>query len=187
MIVVQQNPFYTTNSNDSFSGHIVTAADYQVISGQLKADSNTTDDLNAIGYMKNRNFSINLKRAISSHIGEDWNAGAYRYSMVQICFYTSDSSFDISNWKGSYSVCSFFEITNYYSTFRGLYLKDIKLNGYPVSLYGYIGGPYVTIDTFFYHSTPLYTYTSYPAIVLELGAASNSNYQDFNIYSTTAT
>jgi peroxiredoxin len=186
VLVVQQNPFYTINANDSFSGHIVTAADYQVVSDQLKADTNTTQDLNSIGYMKNRNFSISLRRGLSSHNGEDWNAALYRYSMTQICFYTSDTSFSASNWKGTYSVCNYFEISNFYSTFRGLYLKDIKLNGYAVSVYGYIGGPYVTINAFFYHTTPLYTYNVNPAIVLELGAATNSNYQDFNVYSTTS-
>lgn len=185
VVVIQQNPFYTASSNESFSGHIVTAADYQVISDQLKADTNTSDDLNAIGYMKNRNFSITLKRALSSHNGEDWNAALYRYSMTQICFYTSENSFDVSNWRGSYSVCSYFEINNFYSTFRGLYLKDIKLNGYPVGVYGYIGGPYVSINAFFYHTTPLYTYNTNPAIVLELGAAANTNYQDYNVFSPT--
>lgn len=30
IIVVQQNPFYTANSNDSFSGHIVTIGDYHL-------------------------------------------------------------------------------------------------------------------------------------------------------------
>ena len=185
MVVVQQNPFYTTNSNDSFSGHIVTIGDYHLSGGALAVDTNTTDNLNAIGYMKNRNFSIKVKRALSGHSGEDWDANRYRYGMTQVCFYTSSSPFDSSNWKGTASVCSFYEVVNLVSTFRGTYLKDIKLNGYTVGLYGYIGGPYVTANVFYYHPTPLYTYNRPPAVVLELGAAADSTVQDFNVYSTT--
>lgn len=69
ILVVQQNPFYTFNANDSFSGHIVTMADYKLVNGSLTADGNTTEDLNSIGYMKNRVFSIRLKRALGSHSG----------------------------------------------------------------------------------------------------------------------
>ena len=61
-------------------------------------------------------------------------------------------------------------------------MKDIKLNGYPVSIYGFIGGPYVNINVFFYHATPFSTYTVKPAVILELGAAVNSSYQDFNVF-----
>jgi peroxiredoxin len=69
ILVVQQNPFYTTNTNDSFSGHIVTVSDYHLSNGALTADTITTDDLNAIGYMKSNNYSITVKRALSSHSG----------------------------------------------------------------------------------------------------------------------
>jgi hypothetical protein len=69
ILVEQKNPFYTTNTHDSFSGHIVTVSDYHLSNGALTADTITTDDLNAIGYMKSNNYSITVKRALSSHSG----------------------------------------------------------------------------------------------------------------------
>lgn len=108
IIIVQQDPFYTINSNSSFSGHIVTMKDYHLEGGSLTADSKTNDDLNAIGYMKNRNVSLTVKRALSSHSGEDWDASRYRDGMTQVCFYTGSGSFDGTNWKGSTSSCSYY-------------------------------------------------------------------------------
>ena len=60
------------------------------------------------------------------------------------------------------------------------------MNGYPVSLYGYIDGPYVSGNVFFYHPTSLYTYNKPPAVILELGTASSSTTQDYNVFSMTA-
>jgi hypothetical protein len=51
-------------------------------------------------------------------------------------------------------------------------------------MYGFIDGPYVTANVFYYHTTPLYTYNLAPAIILELGTAADSTVQDFNVYST---
>ena len=108
VMVIQQNPFYTTNPNDSFSGHLVSLGDYNIKNNQLVADVNTQTDLNAVGYMKSRNFSIIIKRSGSINGGEDWDGIAGRYSVQQVCFYTSSSSFDSANWKGTSRVCGYY-------------------------------------------------------------------------------
>ncbi len=107
-MVIQQNPFYTTNPNDSFSGHLVSMADYNIKNNQLVADANNQNDLTAVGYMKSRNYSILIKRSVSSNSGDDWNGVTGRYSVQQVCFYTSSSSFDSANWKGNSSVCGYY-------------------------------------------------------------------------------
>lgn len=49
-------------------------------------------------------------------------------------------------------------------------------------MYGHIDGPVLTNNVFFYHPTPLYTYTVSPAVAIELGATP-SGAQDFNVFS----
>ena len=125
---------------------------------------------------------------MGSNGGEDWNAAVNGYSLMQVCFYTSSSLFSVETWKStsSKSQCYFFEIDNYVSQFKGAKLKSFYLNGYSTSIYGWIDGPYVTDNVYFYHQVPLFTYTKQPAIIIELGTTAGSFGQDFNVFSPSA-
>jgi hypothetical protein len=96
---------------------------------------------------------------MGSNSGEDWNAPLYGYSLMQACFYTSENLFSIDSWKSGLSQCFYFEIDNYRSSFKGIKLKNFNFNGYSTGIYGWIDGPYVTNNVYFYHQVPLFTYT----------------------------
>lgn len=123
---------------------------------------------------------------MGSNGGQDWNAAANGYSLMQVCFYTSSKLFDVSTWKSGISQCYFFEIDNYVSSFKGQKLKNFYLNGYSTSIYGWIDGPYVTSNVYFYHQVPLFTYTKQPAVIIEIGTTTGDVGQDFNVHSPVA-
>ena len=118
--------------------------------------------------------------------GEDWNAPLYKYSMSQVCFYTSDSTFNEQTWSTFLKQCYYFEVENYMSTFRGAFLKQFSSNGYQMSAFGYVDGPYLTDNIFLYQSAPLYTYLQEPALIIEIGTTSGSHGQDFQVWSPIA-
>lgn len=101
---------------------------------------------------------------MGSNSGEDWNAAANGYDLLQVCFYSSDKLFSVTNWKSGVSQCYFFDVDNYVSEFKGAKLKNFYVNGYSTGIYGWIDGPYVTANVFLYHKVPLFTYTKEPAI-----------------------
>ena len=109
--------------------------------------------------------------------------------MSQICFYSSDFTFNISTWNSSngnsgfFKQCYYYEIENYISTFRGAYLKQFSVYGYTMTAFGYIDGPYLTDNVFLYQSVPLYTYLQEPALVMEIGTSAGSHGQDFQVWS----
>ena len=72
------------------------------------------------------------------------------------------------------------------STFKGKKLKNFNLNGYSTGIYGWIDGPYVNANVYFYHNAPLYSYSEDPAMAIEIGTTSNKKYQDFHVFSPIA-
>lgn len=119
--------------------------------------------------------------------GQDWNAPLYKYSMTQICFYTSNTSFSVETWKNYFKQCYYYEVQNFISTYRGVFLKQFTNNGYTMSAFGQVGGPYLYDNLFLYTATPLYTYRQEPALVLEIGTTDGNKGQDYHVWSPTGT
>lgn len=85
-----------------------------------------------------------------------------------------------------FQACYYFEIDNYVSSFKGTSLKSFYLNGYSTGIYGWIDGPYVSDNLYFFHQVPLYSYSKNPAMVVELGTTSGNVGQDFHVFSPIA-
>lgn len=166
VLIMQLDDFYTTGSNSFFTGHEVFVDDYYETSGSLNVDQNTDKDISAYSYVEKKHYEIDLIRYTGSNSNEDWNGAANQYSLTQVCFYTSDQIFSASSWNSYLKQCYFFEIDNYVSTFKGVFLKSFFLNGYSTGIYGWIDGPYVTDNVYFYHTTPLFSYTENPAFAI---------------------
>lgn len=103
--------------------------------------------------------------------------------MQQICFYSSDLTFDAATFNNYYSACYYYEINNYISTFVGEYLKSFMLNGYNTSIFGYIDGPIATSKVYLYQQTQLLGYSTPPAGIIEIGTTAGKFGQDYYAYS----
>lgn len=166
------------------TGHQVTVNDYYNNGGILNADQNNQHDISAFNFVQNKNYTIDMIRYVGSNGGEDWNAQTNMYTIQQICFYTNNQLFSAANWQSGIKQCYYFEIDNLVSTFKGVFLKNFYINGYLTGIYGYIDGPFVSNNLYFYHSTPLFVaYMQVPAVVIEIGVTSGNVGQDFNAYS----
>ena len=183
---MQLDDFYTVGSNSFFTGHEVTVNDYYETDDSLNVDQNTDKDISAYNYVENKHYFIDIIRITGSNSNEDWNGANNQYSLTQVCFYTSDQIFSIDNWNSHLKQCYFFEIDNYVSTFKGVFLKSFYLNGYVTGIYGWIDGPYVTDNVYFYHTAPLFSYTEDAAFAIEFGTTSGDHGQDFHVFSPIA-
>lgn len=185
LLVLQIDDFYTDNGSPLNTGHLVSYTDYYVSpSGSVVQDSNTANDVSSYKYTSTKRYDLQTTRFSGSNGGQDWDGDSKKYSVQQVCFYTSDATFDSSTYKTFYSACYFYEIDNYVSTFVGVKLKSFNLNGYPTGIYGYIDGPLVKNKVYFYQQTPLFSYVQDPAAVIEIGTVSGNYGQDFYAFST---
>lgn len=182
-MIVQIDDFYSINSNALRTGHSITVDDYYRTGNSLNIDQQTQYDISTYKYVAVKQYYIDIIRFRGSNSGEDWDAAANAHSLTQVCFYTSDTTFSISDWASGLKQCFYFEMDGLVSTFKGVKLKDFTLNGYNTGIYGWIDGPYVNANLYFYHNVPLFSYTEEPALAIELGTTSNSRGQDFNVYS----
>ena len=107
--------------------------------------------------------------------------------MTQVCFYTANVSFRADTFDQYFKQCYYYEIENYISTYRGVFLKQFTANGYQMTAFGEIGGPYLYNNLFLYSSTPLYTYRQQPALILEIGTTTGGVGQDYHVWSPTGT
>lgn len=124
---------------------------------------------------------------MGSNSGEDWNAASNGYSLMQLCFYSNEKKiFSADTWTSGLKQCYFYEIDNYVSQFKGEALKNFYINGYKTGIYGWIDGPYVSNNLYFYQEVPLFSYTKQPALIIEIGTTTANVGQDFNVYSPTA-
>ena len=71
------------------TGHEVTIKDFYSTGDTLNYDQNTQNDISSFSYVDKKTYSIDLIRFMGSNSGEDWNAAANAYSLMQACFYTS--------------------------------------------------------------------------------------------------
>ena len=62
-------------------------------------------------------------------------------------------------------------------------MKNFYLNGYQTGIYGWIDGPYVTDNVYFYHTVPLFSYVEDPAFAIEFGTTTGNKGQDFHVFS----
>ena len=96
VLVVTANDFYS-RTNEQFSGHQVLMTDYNYNSSLgLVLDKNTTNDISAFNYSNEKAYTLTMTRFLGSMGGEDWNANTKKYTVQKVCFYTSDSTFNIS-------------------------------------------------------------------------------------------
>lgn len=58
--------------------------------------------------MQTKDYYIDLIRFMGSNSGEDWNAAANAYSLMEVCFYTSSTLFNVNKWKDGLKQCYFF-------------------------------------------------------------------------------
>jgi hypothetical protein len=179
VLVLQIDDFYTNSGNPLFSGHRVTYSDYFKNSNGLRLDTITTYDVSAYAYSNTMTYSLPITRYIGSNSGQDWDADANKYSVLKVCFYTSEQTFSLSTYNQFYSACYNYEINNLVSTFVGAYLKSFTLNGHNTSIYGYVDGPLVQNKLYFYQQTTLFGYLYVPAAVIEIGTTSGNVGQDF--------
>ena len=87
--MIELNDFYTTSTNPLRTGHQVSVTDYYRTSDSLNYDQNTAYDISTYNYVETKNYYIDLIRYEGSNSGEDWNAAANKYSVTEVCFYTS--------------------------------------------------------------------------------------------------
>lgn len=168
-LVLQISDFFSSNGNSLNTGHQVSYLDYNsaaAVNSSLNADSITTYDISSYSFSLTKSYSLQITRYTGSNSGEDWDGNTNKYSVQQICFYTSDSTFDAATYNQYYSACYFYEINNYVSTLVGQYLKTFMLNGYNTTIYGYIDGPIVTSKVYFYQQAPLFSYVTPPAAII---------------------
>lgn len=140
--------FYT-NNGALFNGHLVSYVDYFSTQG-LNSDTITTYDISSYTYSSTKSYNLQITRYLGSNNGEDWDGNANKYSVQKICFYTSGLSFDPNTYNQFSSACYNYEINNLVSTFVGPYLKSFNFNGYSTSIYGYIDGPLLVNNLYFY-------------------------------------
>jgi hypothetical protein len=108
ILVVTADDFYT-KMNEQFSGHQILMTDYNYnASAGLTKDKNTTNDISAFNYSNQKAFELTMTRFLGSMGGEDWNANIKKYTVQKICFYTSDSSFNVSTWNQGSTACYHF-------------------------------------------------------------------------------
>jgi hypothetical protein len=166
VLVVTIDDFYSASNDGSVEGHIVTYKDYFRNDSGLQLDTITTTDVSSYNYARTMVYSLPITRSLSSNSGQDWPANTQKYSVLKVCFYSSDYTFDKLTFSNYYSICYNYEINNLVSTFVGPYIKSFMLNGYKTSIYGYIDGPYVQNKVYFYQESPQYSYVKVPAVAI---------------------
>lgn len=86
---------------------------------------------------------------------------------MDICFFTSSSSFSESSLNKQYSICLGYQIKDYISTHRGAYLETMVYEGVNSRLYGAIYGPYLELRLYWHRpSLPISNTT---AIYIRIG------------------
>lgn len=123
LLVITYDEFYTKNSNPLRNGHKVTVDDYYISSDLVNEDREISNDLSSFNYVETKDYFIDIVRYVGSNNGEDWNGAANQYSFTHVCFYTSNTVFNIDNLTAGIHSCYSYEIKNYYSTFKGEKLK----------------------------------------------------------------
>lgn len=98
VLVMKIDDFYTDNGASISSGHQVTYKDYYRTSGGLVLDMNNNLDSSTSSYSNTKSFSLTMNRPLTSNNGEDWPANTQAYSVLKVCFYTSNKTFDISTF-----------------------------------------------------------------------------------------
>ena len=186
VLVVTIDDFYSSTANNLNNGHIVTYKDYFRNASGLQLDTVTTYDVSSYSYSTKMQYQLPIIRNLLSNGGEDWPASSKSYSVLQVCFYTSGSTFAAATFNQGSSACYNYEIDNLVSTFVGPYIKSFMLNGYNTSIYGYIDGPYVQNKVFIYQEAPQFTYVQVPAVAIEIGTTAGGHGQDFYVSSPVA-
>lgn len=105
VLVVTIDDFYSRSLDGSASGHLVTYKDYNRDASGLKLDSITQYDVSSYAYTSKMTYSLPITRTLSSNSGQDWSASSLKYSVLKVCFYSSDKSFSVSDFNQYYSVC----------------------------------------------------------------------------------
>lgn len=160
----------------------MTDYNYNISAGLVK-DKNITNDISAFNYSNQKAFELTMTRFLGPMGGEDWSANTKKYIVQKICFYTSNSTFNISAWNQGITACYHFEIDNLTSKFVGKSLKSFTINGYATKIYGWIDGPYLTNNVYIFQESPLFTYKRDPALIMELGSNDGGDGQDFYVVS----
>jgi hypothetical protein len=166
VLIVQRDTTYVVYGTDA--GYRTTVADYYIPqgnTGRLNSDTQTGGDVTCYSDPDTNAFSLVFTRSLQNSQGEDWNATLNSYSMLKVCFFTSDGGFSQSNWQGSYQSCYFYEINNIISTYRGQQLFSINLNNQNTVAYGGVEGPVLSTNVFLYHTAPSGTYHNAVCVV----------------------
>lgn len=93
VLVVTIDDFYSTSTDGSVSGHQVSYKDYFRNASGLQLDTITLYDVSSYSYKNTMIYSLPITRTLNSNNNEDWPASQKKYSVLKVCFYTSDSTF----------------------------------------------------------------------------------------------
>ena len=108
VLIIQIDDFYSVSTNVLRTGHEVEYTDFYRTGDSLNYDQNTEYDISTYNYVKEKDYFIDLIRYVGSNSGEDWNAAANQYSLMNVCFYTSDETFGLTTWRNGKKVCYYF-------------------------------------------------------------------------------
>ena len=72
------------------TGHEVTVTDFYRTGNSLNYDQNIEYDISSYNYVEEKDYFVDIIRYTGSNSNEDWNGAANKYSLMNVCFYTSD-------------------------------------------------------------------------------------------------
>lgn len=102
LIIRRSSTFVTYGSG---SGFTLSASDHYVLQGnsnRLMNDSLSLGDLTCTNLTNSNTFVLKLTRSTQNSQGEDWDSTVNRWTMLKICFFTSDEDFNFDRWSGAY-------------------------------------------------------------------------------------